>query len=365
MKDVAKGMIDFDVIVVGGGPAGTTSALECSKLGLRVLLIERGSRGRHKPCGGVLPPACVNVIRGAFGRDIPRSVICSPETLGLYYVPPSGRKNGGCMRNYRLLNINRDLFDQWLRNLAEKSGVQVWYGTEFLKLRLSEPIQVLTKKDEDTLRVTTRYLIGADGVYSRVRRELYGRTKIRTLPVLQEHWKAEGDFDDYFYAFFRGAVSPTYAYVIPKNGLYLVGVGVPETHLASISTAINRFKEWLVEEFAFKASLLERQEAWAIPYGFVFEGRGNVILVGDATGFCNSLSGEGIRLAIESSVAAGSALQEAISYDRPFATTYIEHANWIASFVRQIYQFVTSLTDEDREEFVKSELARISFLEEL
>jgi len=358
-------MTDFDVIVVGGGPAGTTSALECSKLGLRVLLMERGRSDRHKSCGGVLPPACTNIIQETFGTDIPQNVFCSPETLGLYYIPPSGRKNGGCMRNYRLLNINRDRFDQWLRDIAEKSGIQVWYGTDFLKLQLSEPIQVLTKKHEGTVKVTTRYVIGADGVYSRVRKALYGETKIWTLPVLQEYWKAEGDFDDYFYAFFRGDVSPTYAYVIPKNELYVVGVGVPETCFTSISTAINRFKEWLVEEFAFKASFLERREAWAIPYGFVFEGRGNVILVGDAAGFCNSLSGEGIRLAIESGVAAGGAIQEAISYDRPFATTYIEHANWIASFVRQIYQFVTSLTDEDREEFVKSELARISFLEEL
>jgi len=223
----------------------------------------------------------------------------------------------------------------------------------------------LTKKEGETVKVATRYLIGADGVYSRVRKELYGRTKIWALPVLQEHWKAEGDFADYFYAFFRGAVSPTYAYLIPKKELYVVGVGVPETHFASISTAINRFKEWLAKEFAFKASLLERREAWAIPYGFVFEGRGNVILVGDAAGFCNSLSGEGIRLAIESGIASGSAIRETISYDRPLATIYIEHANWITSFVRQTYQFATSLTDDDREEFVQSELARIPFLEEL
>lgn len=354
-------MTDFDVIVVGGGPAGTASALECSKLGLRVLLMERERRNRHKPCGGVLPPACTTIIQETFGTDIPRSAICSPETLGLYYVPPSGRKNGGCMRNYRLLNINRDPFDQWLRDLAEESGVQVWYGTEFLKLQLSEPVQVLTKKDGETIKVTTRYLIGADGVYSRVRRALYGGTKIGTLTVLQEHWKAEGDFGDCFYAFFCGDISPTYAYVIPKNDLYVVGTGVPETHHTSVSTAINRFKEWLVEEFAFKASSLERRETWAIPYGFVFEGEGNVILAGDAAGFCNSLSGEGIRLAIESSVAAGRAIQAAISYDRPLVTTYREHVNWITSFVRQTYQFATSLTDDDREEFVKSELARIPF----
>jgi len=351
-------MVDFDVIVVGAGPAGITSALECSKLGLKVLLMERGRRDQHKPCGGVLPPACANVIYETFGMNIRRSVICSPETLGLYLVPPIGRRNGGCLRNYRLLNINRELFDQWLRALAEKSGIQVWYETEFLRLQLSEPIHVSARKGGDTIEVTTRYLIGADGVYSRVREELHGEAKRWTLRVLQEHWKAEGDLDDYFYAFFRGEVSPAYAYVIPKDGLYVVGVGVPENRFASASIAINRFKEWLVEEFAFKPSSLKRREAWAIPYGFVFEGEGNVILAGDAAGFCNSLSGEGIRLAIESGVAAGSAVQEAVSHNKLLATTYVEHAKWIADFVRQTYQFVTSLTDNDREDFVKSELAR-------
>jgi len=43
----------------------------------------------------------------------------------------------------------------------------------------------------------------------------------------------------------------------------------------------------------------------------------------------------------------------------------MEPINWITSFVRETYQFVTSLTDEDKEDFVKSELARIPFLEEL
>jgi len=354
-------MSEHDVIVVGGGPAGAISALKCSGLGLNVLLVERGRIGRHKPCGGILTQVCADVVLESLGKNIPRDLMCSPSTLGLYYVPPSGRKNSGCMKNYRLLNIKRDLFDRWLRQLAAEVGVEIHYETEFLQLCRSDPIQVLAKRGNNAFTLTTRYLIGADGVYSRVRSQLYGRTGMNVEPILQECWRAEGDFEDFFYVFFRGDVSSTCAYLIPKDELYVVGVGAPTPSHTLLTTYIDRFKNWLREEFAFRPLLLKRSEVWAIPYGLVFEGIGNTILVGDAAGFCNTLSGEGIRLAIESGAAAGNAVQDAISCNKPLALTYRNHAEWISSFVCRVHQFTTSLTDKSREDFVKSELARIPF----
>src|SRR4030043_2306398 len=101
----------FDVIVVGGGPAGIASALECNKRGYKTLLLERGQPGRHKPCGGILPTLCADILEEEFGLKIPSQVMCLPEKLGLFYVPPSGKDNGGSLRNYNLLNLNRAQFD--------------------------------------------------------------------------------------------------------------------------------------------------------------------------------------------------------------------------------------------------------------
>jgi flavin-dependent dehydrogenase len=207
--------------------------------------------------------------------------------------------------------------------------------------------------------MTTNYLIGADGVYSNVRRQLHNETKLKTVTILQEYCQAEGDFEDCFYMFFRESISPTYAYLIPKDGLYVIGAGFPRSYPIATSEALNHFKNWLSEDFAFKLLSSKRKETWAIPYGFTFTGVGNIILAGDAAGFCNALSGEGIRLAIESGIAVGEAIQDAMSTNKSLAVTYAHHVDELTNFIRRTYRFATSLTDKRREEFVKSELARI------
>jgi len=355
-------MSEYDVVVIGGGPAGTVSALKCSESGLNVLLVERGKINRHKPCGGILPKVCTSLVSESLGIDIPEDIMCSPNPLGLYYVPPSGRKNSGNLKNYKLNNIYRDRFDQWLHQLSTESGVHIRYETEFIKLEGSKPIQIIMRSQGNIFSVTASYVIGADGVHSRVRSQIYGKMRVNVEPILQEYWKAEGDFENCFYIFFRGEVSPTCAYLIPKEDLYVVGVGAPEPNTAKLPLYINRFKNWLREEFSFQPVSLERREVWAIPYGSVFEGIGNTILIGDAGGFCNTLSGEGIRFAIESGVAAHDAILDTMPKNRSLASIYCNHVEELSNFIRSVHKFTTNLTDDDREEFVSSELARRQFL---
>ncbi len=356
-----KKMSEYDVVVIGGGPAGTVSALKSSESDLNVLLIERGEIDRHKPCGGILPKVCTSLVSESLGTDIPKEIMCPPNPLGLYYVPPSGRKNSGNLKNYKLIIVYRDMFDQWLHQLARESGVHIRYETEFLKLQGSKPIQIMLRSHDNLFSVTASYVIGADGVYSRVRSQIYGKTRVNIEPILQEYWKAEGDFENCFYIFFRGEVSPTCAYLIPKEDLYVVGVGAPEPNTAKLPIYINRFKNWLREEFAFRPVSLRRREVWAIPYGFIFEGIGNTILVGDAAGFCNTLSGEGIRFAIESGVAAHDAIVKTTLGGKSLATVYRENVEELIDFMHSVHQFTINLTDKGREDFVRSELDRISF----
>jgi len=350
-------MQNLDVLVVGGGPAGATLALNCSQLGFKTLLVEKGTPTRHKPCGGVLPTVCIDVLDD-LGLKIPAEVMCSPPTIGLFYVPPSGRSNGGSLRNYRVLNVNRDRFDEWLRTAAEISGARLLYEAEFVGFEIDGHVKALLRVGGDAIELPARYLVGADGTFSAVKRQLYPNLGTDYLPIVQERWSAAGDFGEYFYAFFKGDITPAYSYVIPKNESLIVGTGVPRGHHVPALDCIRKFKEYLRAEFRFTPMHLARRDTAAIPYSSPLCGEGNVILVGDAAGFCNQLSGEGVRLAIESAMAGAEAILQAESDHEALSSSYTLRVEPLAEFVRKTHEFASRMTDDGREDFVRSELAR-------
>lgn len=349
--DYLEACADFDVAVIGGGPSGAVSALKCAELGFNVLLLEK-ERNSNKPCGGLLTPSCKRVLSESLRKEIPKDVMCSPAILKVCYVSPEGRKSCGCVSGFKLLNLRRGLFDKWLRGLAAEAGANIWYEADFIRLAGLEPVQIIVRRDDQTIRIRARYLIGADGVYSRVRSQLYPNAKAETAFVLQEYWRADGDFEDCFYVFLRGELTSAYSYVIPKDALTVVGFFAPKMDYATLKTRTDMLKRLLREEFHFKPYSLERREVWAVPYGFILEGVGNAILVGDAAGFCNTLTGEGIKHAVESAVAAANSVREAASGKGELASIYREKVREISCFLQRVHQLATSLTDEDRRQFV-------------
>lgn len=348
----------FDVVVVGGGPGGTASAVRCSQHGYKVLLVEKQFPHRHKPCGGVLPPLCTEVL-GELGLKLPSEVMSTPPTLSLLYIPSSGRGNGGTVKGYRLLNINRDFLDGWLQKAAENLGVNVMWGADFKDFHITgEEVEVLISVNGRNVKFSTSYLIGADGALSRVREKLYPHLGVDTLTALQEWWNAEGDFGDCFYAFFKQEISPLYAYVIPKDGFLVLGVASPTKSSVQASDCMEKFRKLLSREFAFKPVSLRRREVAPIPYGMPVNGEGEVVLVGDAAGFCNRFSGEGVRLAIESGVTAAESVDAAKHGEGKLSSIYSQRIDDLNRFIEKTHEAASSLTDEAAEKFVKSELKR-------
>jgi flavin-dependent dehydrogenase len=295
---------------------------------------------------------CSDLLEEALDTTMPEHVMSDPSCLGLYYVPPSGRENGGKLRNYSLLNVDRDAFDQWLRDKVEEEGVDVKYNTSFRGFKEKDDIQISLGE-----RVTTKYLIGADGIQSSVREKLYGEEENIAF-VFQELVEADGEFDENFYAILREDISPTYGYLIPKKRHLKIGVGVPQPYLESSSQYMIRFKNLLGDKFGYNEHSIKSKEVWGIPYGYVYVGRGNVLLAGDAAGFCNAFSGEGIRLAIESGRAVGYAIEEVMEDHGSLLENYTTETKSLRSLVQRTYSFATNLTDASREEFMTNELKR-------
>jgi geranylgeranyl reductase family protein len=347
------------VIVVGGGPAGCSTAIICANLGMEVLLLEKDIPGKRKPCGGVLPWVTSGVIEDILDVEMPMQVVNSPSELGLYYVPPSGRKNSGRVPNYKIHNIVRERFDEWLLKLASDSNVEVITETQFLDLSIGASVEVVGRRDNEDLRFESNYCVGADGVRSTVRRIIRPETTAPALIVGQELWSdwKKSDIEECFYGFFRGDISIAYSYVIPKGENILIGLGVEPRSTPNVVEALGMFKAWLKEEFNFQDKTMISKEVWGIPFGYYIPGKGNVLLVGDAAGLCNPLSGEGIRLGIESGESAASAISRSMK-GSDLRDAYRKEVGGIADMVRKIYDFVISLDDVGRETFVREELAR-------
>lgn len=347
------------MVVIGGGPAGTACAIKCAKMGFKVALLEKFASYRKKVCGGVTPTITKDLIEFELGLSIPTSALSVPRSLGLFYVPPSGKCNGGEMKNYRLLNLRRVVFDEWLRKEAKTYGVDLAYRAEFIELKLGKDI-LLKAMVEGNLEVfKASYAIGADGVSSKVRSCLFPNYRPRTLTVIQEVWDGEGDFEDNFYMILNGKVVPTYGYVIPKDEKFLVGFGF-ENGTINPWPYMTKFLDLLRNEFSFKPITINAREISFIPFSIPPIGLENVVLVGDAGGFCNPFSGEGIRFAIESGVMAAESIKISQEEGVNLAQIYESRIEWLKEFLLKMYAFVSNFNDEEREIFVKKELSRLN-----
>lgn len=103
----------YDVAVIGGGPAGATFATElsASAADTKILLVDGGSAGHIKVCGGLLAPDAQKVL-AKMNITLPNSVLADPQIFAVETVDLVSR----CVRFYQrhYLNMDREAFDKWL-----------------------------------------------------------------------------------------------------------------------------------------------------------------------------------------------------------------------------------------------------------
>ena len=110
----------FDAVVVGGGPAGATAAQTLAERGYQVLLLDRA--GRIKPCGGAIPPRAIRDF------DIPDELLVA-KARSARMVAPSGHRVDIPIDNGFVGMVDREVFDEWLRERAAARGAQRHDGT--------------------------------------------------------------------------------------------------------------------------------------------------------------------------------------------------------------------------------------------
>jgi geranylgeranyl reductase len=292
-------METFDVVVVGGGPAGAVAAADLARRGRKVLLLDKA--GRIKPCGGAIPPRLIRDF------EIPDRLLCA-RINSARMIPPSDKgvdmpiDAGGFVGM-----VNRETFDEYLRERAEGWGAARRAGDFQLIDRDEDGVRTIRYRDKATKSdetVRAKLVIGADGALSEVARQaVRGSTKMPYVFAYHEILKAPKDETRHYDArrcdvHYVGRYSPDfYAWVFPHGDTMSIGTGSANKGFA-LRPAIADMRAML----GFDGLETVRREGAPIPLKPLKrwdDGR-DVILAGDACGVVAPCSGEGIYYAMAS-----------------------------------------------------------------
>ena len=284
----------IDILVAGGGPAGLATAMYAAKAGLKVVVVESRTGPIDKACGEGLMPGAVRALTGLGVRLEGRPFhgiryLDRRRTATAFFAGGAG------------LGVRRTLLHEAMAARARELGV------EFEQSTVTE---VMPDKDGVTAGGRrARYLVGADGLHSPIRRMAglerpaggsprWGlRQHYRVAPwtrLVEVHWAARSE-----------------AYVTP--------IGPDEVGVAILSSARRPFAEQLQEFSRLADRLGDAHPAGAVRGAGPLRQRtsmrtaGRILLVGDAAGYVDALTGEGISV----SLACARSLVDALKHDEP------------------------------------------------
>ena len=298
-----------DVLIVGGGPAGSSCARRLRRAGLDVLVLDKKRFPRDKVCAGWITPQILATL------EIDREEYAKERVLQPIHGFRIGRLGAAEARvDYGApvsYGIRRCEFDH---HLLERSGA---------RLRLGEAARSFRREDGRWIvndSIEAGFLVGAGGHFCPVAQHL-GAVTGPPAPVIAAQ-EVEFRMDDRDAA--RCPVSPElpelffapdlagYAWLVRKGSWLNVGLGRQDVH--GLSDHVSRFVEWLRANGRLPVSLPSKFRGHA----YLLHGEARralaadgVVLVGDAAGLAYPRSGEGIRPAVESGLLAAEALLEA------------------------------------------------------
>ena len=217
--------MDYDVIVVGAGPAGSTAAKCLAEHKINVLLLDKSDFPRDKPCGGGLPT-----------RVLRRFSYIEPFVNSTSYGSITHSSN--LEYEYKLVRddplivmVHRDQFDKGLVQLAIKQGAKFQSGKEVVDVKIYPSKAEVFLDDGSTF--TSKMIIGCDGIRSMVAKKtkLCDQVNDICLSIVQEQPMSQRQLDGYFgkeriiHLFIKVQGLAGYGWIFPKKNHINIGIG--------------------------------------------------------------------------------------------------------------------------------------------
>lgn len=322
-----------DVIVVGAGPAGATAATALAQKGYDVLLLDRHQFPRDKTCGDAVPAGAIELLwrlgmRERIEKAVERGELYPLE--GMLLVSPRGHELHAKFQHGQQGSDSyvapRIYFDALIQEHAVASGA------EFCQAQVKAPIVengkvvgIQAQANGRTHNLRAKLVIGADGVTSAVARQLRpkseqhvdGHRAVALRAYIDDIEELPKEVEFYLYK----NILPGYAWIFPigKNKAN-IGLGMRLDHFRKRKYSLEKMLQDFLEMPAIKKRLLNGGQlrdmaTWQLNFGsqknmhHVFDG---AILIGDAAGFINPLTGGGIHNALVSAELAAEVADEAL-----------------------------------------------------
>ncbi len=304
----------LDLLVVGAGPAGIAAGIQARRLGLDALVVDKATFPRDKTCGDGLTTGALRQL-DALGFDV-RTLPSWVAVTDTVLVSPTGREvevplpPDGAYAGV----VPRAELDAALVDHARGMDVEVREGVAVVALH--DDADLVTVVLADGTEIVARFVVAADGHWSRVRRLLgIDDPDLGSWHAFRQYFT--GVDDRRLWVLFEKDLLPGYAWVFPVgDGRANVGFGVLRADAGPSGKALAAQWRGLADRPSLRRALGPRAEpegtvrAWPIPAAYDRDRltRGRVLFAGDAASVVDPMTGEGIAQALESGMLAARAV---------------------------------------------------------
>ena len=364
---------DYDVVIVGAGPSGSSCAYWLAQAGWSVCLIEKKQFPREKTCGDGLTPRSVHQLAQMGLEPVVAANAHRYNGLRSFGFGASLEMNWPehpVFPNYGY-TITRFNLDGLVAQRAQEHGAVLLSGVEAVglvepgelregALRRAAGVAVKDKETGETAEIRGRYLVVGDGQNSRLGREL-GTSRNRDWPMgmaLRGYYTSDRHDEPWIDSHLdirdpKGDVVPGYGWIFPLgDGRVNVGVGLLSTGGAWKGVNTTKLQEYFVAQTAEAWGLKDETSCGPatggrLPMGLAVGPRvgPNTLTIGDAAGTVNPFNGEGIAYGYETGRLAAGVLGEALAnddatalahYDERLELAYGDYYKVARAFVRII-----------------------------